>query len=74
MKIKDLIKKLNKLDPDSEIILSSDSEGNSFNYLNNIESNLFVYQVQGQVELCDKDELRDIDECFEPQKCVVLFP
>lgn len=36
MKIKTLIKKLNKLDPNLEVVLSSDAEGNSYGILEEI--------------------------------------
>lgn len=36
MKIKELIKKLSKMDGDKQIILSSDPEGNNYSPLNSI--------------------------------------
>ena len=75
MKVKQLIKKLSKLNQDAEVILSSDAEGNSYNYLDEIYGEeIYFYQCQGEIELCDKDELDDIDESLEPEICIILYP
>lgn len=75
MKVKQLIKKLGKLNQDAEVILSTDAEGNSYNYLDEIyNKEIYFYQNQGEVELCEKDELDDIDESLEPKICIILYP
>lgn len=60
MKVKQLIKKLQLLDQDTEVILSSDAEGNSYQFLNSV--NIIGYEIQdreivvGLLELTKEDE------------------
>jgi hypothetical protein len=42
MKVKELIVELLELDMDTEVYLSSDEEGNKFNLLNTIQSNIVL--------------------------------
>lgn len=42
MKVKDLIKKLQKLDQNSEVVMSRDSEGNGFSPLEDVEAGVYV--------------------------------
>lgn len=60
MKIKQLIKKLQKLDPELEVIISSDAEGNCFNYLEDID-----VETGDEVELQNSEVVKD---------CIILFP
>lgn len=41
MKVKDLIKKLQKLDPNSSVVMSRDSEGNGFSPLEDVEVGVY---------------------------------
>lgn len=60
MKIKQLIKKLQKFNPELEVVVSSDAEGNNFNYLDG------VYEEVGDgLELQNFKTVKD---------CVILFP
>ena len=75
MKVKQLIKLLSKEDPEAEIILASDAEGNSFHYFDDsLHSGEFAYQVDGDIEICDEFELDDVDKSLKPKPCVILFP
>jgi len=71
MKVKDLIKFLNRCDPDDTVVLSSDAEGNDYKELCDYDYNLYL---TGGV-IYDEAELaaEEIDE-NDTIKCVVLWP
>ncbi len=65
MTIKQLKNKIEKMDDNLTVILSSDSEGNSFNILNDLS--LASYK--------EKDYSLEIDEVNEfKKKCVIFYP
>ena len=79
MKIKFLIEKLSKLNPNSEVIISSDSEGNHYGILLDISApqGLKFSKIDGEIVMSTRDE---IDEFFTEKvynkckDCVVLYP
>jgi len=81
MKVKELIESLKKLDPELEVILQRDPEGNGYSPLNDVDGeDVFFGQVDGGMVLSAQDLAEEIengyldedDGTFEP--CVVLFP
>lgn len=81
MTIKKLIKKLEQLPPEVLVILSSDSEGNDFNELNDIcsDKNGLYFDPENR-EILDQTEIKDIKEynsrvdLNKLKKCIILFP
>jgi len=66
MKVKELVKRLKQEDPDSEVILASDEEGNSFNTLSVIDCAIYDPEER---EIYDNDQT-DING----EAAVVLWP
>ena len=84
MKVSVLIKKLQKLDPNVEIIMASDAEGNNYLELDAIvDEKLYYaqplevypeYTIEREVELGDLCDFKPKDEYTKPKKCIVLYP
>lgn len=83
MKVKKLLKLLEKIDPNAEVILSSDSEGNSFSLLAYVsDENAGYIKEFGGIQLVDRElteELKEqgmTNEDVNPKakKCVILWP
>lgn len=78
MKVKDLIAELQKLNPEAEIILSSDSEGNSFHKLdtNGIGTGkirpreLAMYNIEEWYD----DQHTDEESCLRPGERDLMLP
>ena len=66
MKVSELIKKLKQEDPDSEVVLASDEEGNSFAPLSVVDCAIYDPEEQ---QVYDPDE-KDING----KVAVVLWP
>jgi hypothetical protein len=84
MKVKDLIEQLSKLDPDANVVLQKDSEGNGYSPCAGAEEALYVAgsTYSGQVFNLD-DDSTDVDmeddewekiKSNKKNKCVVLWP
>lgn len=80
MKIKELLEQLNNIDPETEIIMSSDDEGNSFRKLHEIQINMSYrndgYEVEvGHSVLTDEMKLEGYteDDIFDGEKCIILW-
>ncbi len=80
MKIKHLISKLNKLNPEAEIIISSDAEGNRYNTINQLVDNL-KYIEYGEISVFSFEDISEDSQDFPSQKdynkakgCIVLYP
>lgn len=69
MKVKDLIKKLKEFDPDSLVVLSSDSEGNSFSEAQDLGSFLFK-----DGEICKEEEAEEDFLLLDWSRSVVIYP
>lgn len=67
MKVKKLIEALSKLNPDLEVILSADAEGNSFSEVE--ELGIYHFNAEDR-EIYRNDELEDGEEL----NAVVLWP
>ena len=85
MKVKTLIKQLSTLDPDLDILMVADPEGNSFNLLRQVGSDNIGYTKSGyeyyicQRELTKKDSEagyteEDLGVDSKAKKCIVLWP
>lgn len=83
MKVKKLIKELQKLDPNLEVILQKDSEGNGYSPLSEIDSHCVYFpESSWSGEIVDTrwtadEACRDEDEWEEIKKkkrCVILHP
>lgn len=70
MKIKSLIKELQKLDPDLEVVLAADPEGNSFGVL---EKDGIDADEELVFDL-ENNEFVEIEESSNAIRAVVLFP
>ncbi len=86
MKVKELIEELSKCDPECEVILSKDAEGNSYSPADGIDDS-YIYKPGNRYsrELWDledlKEELEDgylgeeeFNEIAALPKCVILWP
>lgn len=83
MKVKELIRELQLLDPELEVILQADGEGNSFSPLEGTDENcVYVAETTWSGELYDttwtadeacmhEDEWAEI---LKKPRCVVLYP
>ena len=78
MKVFELIEALQNCDQDAEVILSSDSEGNSHQELIDIETDMCVdedYEVGYNELTTDLIKLGYTDEdLIEGKRCVILLP
>lgn len=76
MKIVELIEALQKLDPDMQVLLSSDPEGNSYRTLHYVEGEMYVSKEDGYRinDVWDAESLEEYDLDFEDySKVVVLY-
>lgn len=77
MKVKELLKFLNECDPDAEIILSSDAEGNKYSPCTTYEDNLLYVPdcaYKGEVFNNPNELLQSYEELPIHSKVVVLWP
>ena len=83
MKIKTLIKKLAKLNPEHEVILASDMEGNNYEILDevNIEVGLKFHKHDSGIELFTQSDITENPNDFpseeqyrKAKECIVLYP
>lgn len=81
MKIKQLIKKLVDFDPELEVIIATDQEGNGYNILTEVVggSELKFWKEDREICLATSKDIPD-DEPEEKEKfnkaksCIVLYP
>lgn len=77
---KQLLKKLEKVSDETEIIVASDSEGNAYNKLSqiSIEEGLKFFYQDRELYLLNKEDIGDYEvseEKYNKMKdCVVLYP
>lgn len=86
MNVEQLIKKLEKLDQNTKVILSSDSEGNSYGELETISNGGLHYarfieryedepkRIEREIELGDLCDFKPARDYTKPKKCIVLYP
>lgn len=77
MKVKDLMARLAEVNPDDEVVLASDAEGNSFSLLCQTEDLMAFHK--GEVGLRElTPELAKIgyskEDVIEGMSCVILYP
>jgi hypothetical protein len=70
MLVKDLIVKLGQLNPNLEVWVSRDSEGNAFNYLGFVETSAFSLSDLEAIHPDDVDEYAP----GELEEVVILWP
>jgi len=83
MKVKDLIKELQQMNPESELIMQKDSEGNGYSPLSGADGNAVyiadstwsgeVYDTKWSAEDADMEE-EEWEEIKSKPGCVVLYP
>lgn len=83
MKVKELVAELQEMDPDAEVILQRDSEGNGYSplagadsdciYVKNNEWDGAVFDTTWTAEDADLTE-DEWEEMLELPRCVVLYP
>lgn len=69
MKVKKLIKKLMKLDPDSIVVMASDAEGNKFSPLSDTTEELYFANNSWSGDIASEE-----DETHGADPAVVLWP
>lgn len=88
MKVKDLIEELSKMNPEHEVIMQKDSEGNGYSPLHNLFDNsvyvpdsnwsgcIYVDELNSELigQGFSEEDLCPDDERENGQKCVVLAP
>lgn len=83
MKVKKLIEELQKCNPDLEVILQSDAEGNGYSPLYSLDDNCvyeketnwsgFVYDTNWTADEADMTE-KEWKKILKKPRCVVLCP
>ena len=77
MKVEDLLKQLEELDKEMEILVASDEEGNQINNLHSAQTEKYVYYDHvGEWEAVDPDEIEEYDDEYKKQikDYLVLWP
>lgn len=81
MKVKELIARLNELDPEDIVVMSKDSEGNSYSPLADIDSCVYAAETtwNGEIglrELTDthREQGYTEDDLVEGENAVCLWP
>ena len=83
MKIRELIEKLNELDPDLEIIIQKDAEGNGYSPLAGIDSDgIYIKETSWHGEVYDSNwsaddaamEEEEWSELLKQPRALILFP
>lgn len=83
MKVKDLIRELKLLDPELEVILQKDGEGNGYSPLEGTDENcIYIAETTWSGELYDTTWTADEAGMYEEEwiemlkkpRCVVLYP
>ena len=80
MKVKELIKQLEELNPEAEVIIASDEDGNNYSILSDIvsEDGLKFQKSDYEIDLYDKDyrEYEGITASTykKLKECIVLYP
>jgi len=69
MKVKELIKSLEKLDQEKEVLLASDGEGNNYRKMGEIWDSAFCIFRRYEIDIYSKEDKPD-----EALPCVVLYP
>lgn len=71
MNKKQLIELLKDVEDDTELLVSSDEEGNSFNSLEDVSTQYFAYKEGYEYYLLDDDNMEEVEDVGA--KPVVVF-
>ncbi len=88
MKVFELINELNDLDPEAEVVLQGDPEGNDYHLIRGVEGSMVYMDDKYESSVKYKkltDELKELgygpEDCYDPEDdgddfvdAVVLFP
>lgn len=77
MKVKQLIRKLEKLNQEAEVLLSSDSEGNSHSVFNDICSDVKYRKSDYEIEILYQGDIGDFvsqKEFDKAKEAIILYP
>lgn len=75
MTVKELIEQLGKLNQNALVVMSKDSEGNSYSPLSDAEPRLYVAETTWYGEIVDPENLEDDEEVPDDAvPCVTLWP
>jgi len=84
MKVKNLIKKLEKMDQNAEVVMSIDPEGNGYSSLKQILEDMGFVEEEGEIyinKLTKKDREEgfsemDLGDLKDPNRvnCIVFYP
>jgi hypothetical protein len=74
MKVAELILELQKLDPQMEAVMSSDSEGNSYSPVAGVGEGLYVAENSYRGELYALDDADELDEDDVTERVACLWP
>ena len=79
MKIKELIDILESYDPETEVVMASDSEGNDYSPVDGFSEGLYVADSTWSGQMYDEEEFAEYveDEEFDKEdgvKAICLFP
>lgn len=72
MNVKDLIAQLQTLDPELDVFISSDSEGNEFKPVS--DNPFFTFYHDGEEEFCSPEDYQEEYDEEVKENVVVLFP
>lgn len=83
MNVKELIEELSKLDPEAQVILQRDPEGNGYSPISGAEEAPFIqdgrdievydYEYTAEDNCMEEDEWEEIKNSKE-NKCVIIWP
>ena len=82
MKVSELIEELKKVDPDNEVIMSKDGEGNSYSPLSDLGSGIYIAENTWSGECynpqwsCDDAGMgvEEWEEILKKPRCTTLWP
>jgi hypothetical protein len=75
MKVSELIKALSELDPDAEVVMSSDAEGNGFSPLSDVTEGWYEADSTWSGEFgCCSDGCDNDQACTGEENAVALWP
>jgi hypothetical protein len=82
MKVKELLEKLADMDPEMDIIVSMDAEGNSYSKLGSVCLGAYIGESSWDIEIYADNRLTEEmkadgyteeDICEEAERCILLY-
>lgn len=73
MKVKDLIATLKTVDPEFEVVMSSDGEGNNYSPLAGLSVEMYIPESTWSGQLMHPDDAEDNDTEYK-ENAVVVWP